>query len=99
MVSARFKVECSGVMRSVLADSEAFPKCLELKEAPATEAWLANTIALTNKYEVTFNDAAYHAVALIHKGLFVTADIRYVNRVADPERVVALSAWSLPGRR
>lgn len=71
----------------------------ELKEAPATEAWLANTIALTNKYEVTFYDAAYHAVALIHKGLFVTADIRYVNRVADPERVVALSAWSLPGRR
>jgi predicted nucleic acid-binding protein len=71
----------------------------ELKEAPPTESWLSAALELTHRYEVSFYDAAYHAVALIHKGVFVTADTRYVNRIADPERVVALSAWSIPRRR
>jgi predicted nucleic acid-binding protein len=70
----------------------------ELQEAPATPVWLTTALELTKQYEVTFYDAAYHAVALIHRGVFVTADTRYVTRVADPERVVALSAWSLPRR-
>jgi predicted nucleic acid-binding protein len=71
----------------------------ELQEAPPTQAWLTTALELTKKHEVTFYDAAYHALALIHKGLFVTADTRYVNKVADPGSVVALSEWSQPARR
>jgi predicted nucleic acid-binding protein len=70
-----------------------------LEEAPPTQAWLAKTLEITVQHEVSFYDAAYHAVALIHKGVFVTADTRYVNRVADPETVIALSDWARPRSR
>jgi len=58
--------------------------------------WLAKTLELTSRYEVPFYDAAYHAVALIHNGLFVTADTRYVNRVTKSGSVIALSDWKPP---
>lgn len=70
-----------------------------LDEAPQSQLWLAKVLELTRKYEVSFYDAAYHAVALIHKGLFVTADTRYINRVAEVGSVEALSAWSPPRPR
>jgi predicted nucleic acid-binding protein len=66
----------------------------ELKEALPTPAWLTTTLELASKYDVTFYDAAYHALALIHKGTFVTADTKYVKKVADDGNVVALSDWS-----
>jgi predicted nucleic acid-binding protein len=67
-----------------------------LEEAPPSRPWLAKTLELTRRYEVSFYDAAYHALAVIHKGLFVTADSRYVNRVMDPGSVIALSEWQPP---
>lgn len=74
-----------------------------LEEASPSQPWLARTLELTRRYEVSFYDAAYHALALIHKGLFVTADSRYVKRVAEPGSVIALSEWqpplTLPPRR
>ena len=50
-----------------------------LEEAPPSQPWLAKTLELTRRYKVSVYDAAYHALALIHKGLFVTADRRYVE--------------------
>lgn len=35
------------------------------------------------RYGVTFYDAAYHALALVEEGLFVTADARYARRVVE----------------
>ena len=67
-----------------------------LEEASPSQPWLAKTLELTRRYEVSFYDAAYHALALIHKGLFVTADSRYVNRVTEPGSVIALSEWQPP---
>ena len=67
-----------------------------LEEASPSQPWLATTLELTRRYEVSFYDAAYHAIALIHKGLFVTADSRYVNRVSEPGSVIALSEWQPP---
>jgi predicted nucleic acid-binding protein len=67
-----------------------------LEEAPPSPAWLAKTLELTNRYEVSFYDATYHALALLHKGLFVTADTRYVNRVTESGCVVALNEWQPP---
>jgi predicted nucleic acid-binding protein len=67
-----------------------------LEEASPSQPWLAKTLELTRRYEVSFYDAAYHALALIHKGVFVTADSRYVNRVREPGSVIALSDWQPP---
>lgn len=75
-----------------------------LEEASPSQVWIAKTLELTQRYEVTFYDAVYHALAIIHKGMFVTADIRYVNRVREAGSVIALDEWrpplkSPPGRR
>ena len=67
-----------------------------LEEASPSQPWLAKTLELTRRYEVSFYDAAYHALALIHKGLFVTADSRYVNRVTEPGSVISLTEWQPP---
>ena len=67
-----------------------------LKEAPPSQPWLAKILQLTSRYEVSFYEAAYHALALMHKGLFVTADTRYVKRVTALGSVMALSEWQPP---
>ena len=67
-----------------------------LEEASPSQVWLAKTLELTQRYEVSFYDAAYHALALIHKGVFVTADRRYVNRVREAGSVIALGEWCPP---
>ena len=67
-----------------------------LEEASPSQVWLAKTLELTERYEVSFYDAAYHALAVIHKGMFVTADIRYVNRVREAGSVIALDEWRRP---
>jgi predicted nucleic acid-binding protein len=67
-----------------------------LEEASPSQVWLAKTLELTQRYEVSFYDAAYHALAVIHKGMFVTADIRYVNRVREAGSVIALDEWRPP---
>jgi hypothetical protein len=67
-----------------------------LEEASPSQLWLAKTLELTRRYEVSFYDAAYHALALVHQGLFVTADSRYVNRVTEAGSVIALREWQPP---
>ncbi|HEY3656406.1 MAG TPA: type II toxin-antitoxin system VapC family toxin [Steroidobacteraceae bacterium] len=67
-----------------------------LEEALPSPTWLAKTLELTSRYEVSFYDAAYHALALIQNGLFVTADTRYVSRVTESGSVIALSDWQPP---
>lgn len=67
-------------------------------EVPPSPRWLAKILELTQRHDVSFYDAAYHALALIHDGLFVTADTRYVARVKESGGVVALSEWQ-PSRR
>lgn len=70
-----------------------------LKEAPPSQLWLAKSLELTSRYKVSFYDAAYHALALIHDGLFVTADHRYVARVNELGSVIVLNEWQLSRRR
>jgi predicted nucleic acid-binding protein len=47
------------------------------KEAETTAELCRATIDLMSRYGVTFYDAVYHAVALLHGGLLVTADDAY----------------------
>jgi predicted nucleic acid-binding protein len=63
-------------------------------EAPVSQ-WLDGALALMRAYQVTFYDAAYHALAISEKGTFVTADARYVSRVRDRGNVRLLSEWSM----
>ena len=66
----------------------------ELESAPPSPDWLARVLDLTRRYDVTFYDAAYHAHAIVTRGVFVTADERYVARTRDAGFVMRLSEWS-----
>jgi len=64
-----------------------------LREPPLTEEWRLRALALTGSYGVTFYDAAYHALALVLGGVFVTADARYLGRAGAAGSVVQLSRF------
>lgn len=63
-----------------------------LVEKAATKAWREKALALTRDYSVTFYDAAYHALALVERGVFVTADSEYVERARKAGAVSLLGA-------
>ena len=67
-----------------------------LEEAPPSASWLATALELTRTHRVTFYDAAYHALAISRKGVFVTADVRYADQMAKDGSVVALGEWKPP---
>ncbi len=50
-------------------------------------------MSLATTYGVAFYDAAYHAVALVHGGVFVTADERYVAHASQAGSVSSLRQW------
>jgi len=64
-----------------------------LAEGERTSRWFEQVIELTRKYRVTFYDAAYHALALVEGGIFVTADRAYLHRAQKAGAVVALQEW------
>ena len=45
---------------------------------------------MKSRHQVSFYDAAYHALALIHNGTFVTAHSRYVNKATESGSVIQL---------
>jgi predicted nucleic acid-binding protein len=59
------------------------------------EAWLEECVALVKRYQVTFYDAAYHSLALMEAGMFVTADRQYVQATRKAGGVVLLDDWKL----
>ena len=64
-----------------------------LTSAPQSSIWLNRTLDLTRLYGVTFYDAAYHAHAIVERGVLITADERYVARAGDAGFVMRLSDW------
>lgn len=67
-----------------------------LAEARPDSDWRIRAVSLSVKYGVTFQDAAYHAVALELGGVFVTADERYVRRASAAGGVSSLRLWRAP---
>lgn len=63
-----------------------------LIERKATDAWRKQALNLTRDYGVTFYDAAYHALALVERGEFVTADNGYVEKTQAAGAVSLLGA-------
>ncbi len=56
--------------------------------------WHAAIFDLTRRYEVTFYDASYHALAIVTGGRFVTADDKYLTKVAGAGHLMHLRDWS-----
>lgn len=90
-VARRFPNQAAGWMSALMK--------FGIEESPPSSPWLSKVLELTSRHEVSFYDAAYHSVALLHGGSFVTADTRYANRAKESGAVVALSEWQPPQRR
>jgi predicted nucleic acid-binding protein len=67
-----------------------------IEEIPPSNPWLVKTLELVSRHDVTFYDAAYHSLALVQGGVFVTADTRYVSRAVESGSVIALEEWQPP---
>ena len=87
-IARRFPTVASGWLSALMK--------FGLEEAVSSNAWLLKTLDLTSRHDVTFYDAAYHSLALIHGGVFITADTRYADKVKESGSVVALSEWEPP---
>ena len=66
----------------------------DLENAPRSPRWLESVLLLIQRYGVTFYDASYHAHAIVGRGIFVTADERYVARAGKAGFVTPLSEWT-----
>lgn len=64
----------------------------EMLEPEPTNAWREATLELTKDFGVTFYDAAYHALALVSGGIFVTADQRYIKKAQSIGSALPLAA-------
>ena len=65
-----------------------------LEESVPDDRWLSRAVGLTQDHGVTFYDAAYHALALAEKGIFVTADQKYIRKAGEAGGIVSLSGWA-----
>jgi predicted nucleic acid-binding protein len=67
-----------------------------IEEVPPSKPWLTKTLELANRHDVKFYDAAYHALAIVQGGCFVTADTKYVSKTLSSGSVTTLSDWQPP---
>jgi len=72
-LARRFPDEAEALLEVLVA--------FDLEEGETGEVWRHQAIDLVRLHHVTFYDAAYHALALVEGGLFVTADARYARQV------------------
>ncbi|HKC17418.1 MAG TPA: type II toxin-antitoxin system VapC family toxin [Steroidobacteraceae bacterium] len=70
-----------------------------LEEAQLSERWLTATLELITRYGGTFYDAAYHAVALVNGGVFITSDLKYIDKTTGDSAIVSLPLWRPPYAR
>ena len=67
---------------------------LNMEEVHWTKEWLHQCLHLVQRYKVTFYDATYHSLALVEKGTFVTADMRYVRKTQEVGSVMSIEDWN-----
>ena len=61
------------------------------EEAP--HDYVPAIVALMREHKVTFYDAAYHALAVRHRGTMLTADRAYVKKAARAGHLTLLDDW------
>ncbi|MBI3401503.1 MAG: type II toxin-antitoxin system VapC family toxin [Acidobacteria bacterium] len=67
------------------------------EEAP--HGYAGAILSLMREHKVTFYDAAYHALAIRHRGTMLTADRAYVKKAARAGHVTLLNEWRAPAAR
>jgi predicted nucleic acid-binding protein len=60
------------------------------------DGYLSGIFSLMRDHKVTFCDAAYHALAIRHRGTMLTADRAYVKKAAGAGHVTLLNDWRTP---
>lgn len=64
------------------------------EEAP--HGYSAAIVGLMRDHRVTFYDAAYHALAIRHRGTMLTTDRAYVKKAGRAGHVALLNDWRPP---
>lgn len=67
---------------------------LNMEECGIQQNLLESTLDLVRRFNVTFYDASYHAIALQHEGVFVTADRKYFSKTEAVGSVCLLQNWA-----
>lgn len=70
---------------------------LNLEEYHVRNETLKVALDLAKRFNVTLYDAAYHAVAIVNKGVLVTADRKYLSKTKSTGNVVLLQHWQPEG--
>jgi predicted nucleic acid-binding protein len=70
---------------------------LSMEENSIRLETLKTTLALTQRFDVTFYDASYHAVAINRGGTFITADRKYFSKAKAAGSIVLLQDWPADG--
>jgi predicted nucleic acid-binding protein len=68
---------------------------LGISEEPP-HGYAADIVGVMREHKVTFYDAAYHALAIRHRGTMLTADRAYVKKAARAGHVSLLNDWRAP---
>jgi predicted nucleic acid-binding protein len=68
---------------------------LRLSVAEPNEMWRVKTLDLAKTHGVTFYDASYHALAILHNGVFVTSDEKYLRKASAAGCILHLKDWPL----
>ena len=66
---------------------------LNMEECHVRNENLKVTLDFAKRFNVTFYDAAYHAVAVVKKGMFITADRKYFSKTKSAGNIVLLRHW------
>lgn len=64
-----------------------------LTEVKADDKWLEIAVGLVSQSQVSFYDAAYHALAIAESAVFVTADEEYVHKSECSTHMCLLKDW------
>lgn len=65
----------------------------DLHECVWTNDWLSKTLWLVNKFQVTFYDASYHALALVEGCSYITSDRQYLSKTSPAGSAIHLRDW------
>lgn len=65
-----------------------------IAETALTREILKESLRLVQKYAVTFYDAVYHALAICHRGVFLTADDKYLRAIKNEKHALALRLYA-----
>ncbi|MCL5062018.1 MAG: type II toxin-antitoxin system VapC family toxin [Nitrospirae bacterium] len=65
----------------------------DFDEFDMTSELCREAFKLMKKYKVTFYDTAYHAVAMLNKGILLTADESYCRKASGARNVMRLKDW------